>query len=538
MAHMTGGQAIVKQLQAEGVDTIFGIIGNSTFSLYDALYAEPSIRHYTARNELGAASMADGYARVTGRPGVCFSTVGPGAAHTLSALGEAYTESSPVLHITSQIESDLVGKHRGVYHESPDQLALFRPLTMWTYRVSAVADIPWAIHEALRLFKTRRPQPVHLEVPTDIIAGTGDADIIPAAEYEPARAETAEVRRAVERLLQAERPIIYAGGGVTRAGASAELRELAEMLQAPVVNTCVGKGTIPGDHPLALGHLMMTPPVRALIESADVMLAIGTRFTPRATAGWSITMPQQLIQIDLDPTQFGKNYAAELCLLGDARAVLQQVLEEVLRAGPLERPARTAEVEAARTAGYNGLKEQFPRELRILEEIRELLPRNGVLCAQSIIGHWSRVAFPVYEPGTYLYANSFGSMGWTFQAGFGAKFALPERKVVTICGDGGMMVNCGELASAVENGVKMPVVVFNNGGYYIMKLAQEQRYNRHYLGVDLHNPDFVKLAEAFGAKGVRLSSMDAFKPALQEALEADALTLIEYPILLNPPSQR
>jgi len=148
------------------------------------------------------------------------------------------------------------------------------------------------------------------------------------------------------------------------------------------------------------------------------------------------------------------------------------------------------------------------------------------------------VAFPVYEPRTYLYANSFGSMGWTFQAGFGAKVALPERKVMTICGDGGMMVNCGELASAVENGVKMPVVVFNNGGYYIMKLAQEQRYNRHYLGVDLHNPDFVKLAEAFGAKGVRLRSMDAFKPALQEALEADTLTLIEYPILLNPPSQR
>ena len=206
--------------------------------------------------------------------------------------------------------------------------------------------------------------------------------------------------------------------------------------------------------------------------------------------------------------------------------------------GPPERPSRAAEVEAARTAGYHGLKEQFPREMRILEEIRELLPRNGVLCAQSIIGHWSRVAFPVYEPRTYLYANSFGSMGWTFQAGFGAKVALPERKVITICGDGGMMVNCGELASAVENGVKMPVVVFNNGGYYIMKLAQEQRYHRHYIGVDLHNPDFVKLAEAFGAKGVRLRSMDDFKPALKEALEADTLTIIEYPILLNPPSQR
>ena len=538
MAHMTGGQAIVQQLKAEGVDTLFGIIGNSTFALYDALYAEPGIRHYTTRNELGAASMADGYARVTGKPGVCFTTVGPGAAHTLSALGEAYTESSPVLHLTSQIEADLVDTHRGVYHESPDQLALFRPLTMWTHRGRSVADIPWAIHEAFRLFKTRRPQPVHLEVPADIIVGTGNADILPAEAYEPTRAETADVRRAVARLLQAERPIIYVGGGVTRAGASAELIALAELLQAPVVNTCVGKGTIPGDHPLALGHLMMTPPVRALIERADVMLAIGTKFTPRATVGWSLKMPRQLIQIDLDPTQFGKNYAAELCLLGDARAVLQQVLEEVLRVGPPERPSRAAEVEAARTAGYHGLKEQFPREMRILEEIRELLPRHGVLCAQSIIGHWSRVAFPVYEPRTYLYANSFGSMGWTFQAGFGAKVALPERKVITICGDGGMMVNCGELASAVENGVKMPVVVFNNGGYYIMKLAQEQRYHRHYIGVDLHNPDFVKLAEAFGAKGVRLRSMDDFKPALKEALEADTLTIIEYPILLNPPSQR
>ena len=538
MGNMTGGQAIVQQLKAEGVDTVFGIIGDSTFALYDALYQEPSIRQYTTRNELGAASMADGYARVTGRPGVCFSTTGPGAAHTLSALGEAHAESSPVLHITSQIESHLVGKHRGVYHESPDQLALFGPLTMWAYRANSVADIPWAIHEAFRLFKTKCPQPVHIEVPTDVIVGAGDLDVIPSEEYEPIQAETLEVRRAVDMLLQAKRPIIYSGGGVTRSGAGAELIQLAEMLQAPVVNTCVGKGTIPGDHPLSLGHLMMTPPVRALIEDADVMLAIGTKFTPRATAGWGIKMPQHLIQIDIAPDQFGKNYPAELRLLGDAKAVLQQVEEEVLRAGTLERPSRAVEVEAARTAGYNGLKEHFPRELRILEEIRELLPRDGVLCAQSIIGHWSRVAFPVYAPRSYLYANSFGSMGWTFQAGFGAKFALPDRKVMTICGDGGMMINCGELASAVENGVKMPVVVFNNGGYYIMKLSQEQRYNQHYIGVDLHNPDFVKLAEAFGAKGVRLSSMEEFKPALKEALEADALTLIEYPILLNPPTQR
>ncbi len=535
MANMTGGQAIVGQLKAEGVDTIFGIIGESTYSLYDALYDEPDIRHYTTRNELGAASMADGYARVTGRPGVCFSTVGPGATHTLSALGEAFAESSPVLHITGQIEADLVGQDRGVYHESPDQLALFEPLTMWAFRARSVADIPWAIHEAFRLFKTRRPQPVHIEVPRDIIAGTGDADILPSEEYEPARAETSDVRRAVQMLLQADRPIVYSGGGVTRSGAGAELTTLAEMLQAPVVNTCVGKGTIPADHPLSMGHLMMTPPVRALIEDADVMLAVGTKFTHRATANWGIKMPRHLVQIDIDSSQFGLNYPAELCLEGDARAVLQQVLEEVVKAGPLERPSRAAEVEAARTAGYDGLRERFPRQLRILEEIRELLPRDGILCAQSIIGHWSRVAFPSYEPRTYLYANSFGSIGWSFQAGFGAKFALPDRKVMTICGDGGLMLNCGELAGAVENGVKMPVVVFNNGGYYIMKLGQEKLFNGRHIGVDLHNPDFVKLAEAFGARGVRVDSMDEFKPALKEALDADALTLIEYPILLEQP---
>jgi acetolactate synthase-1/2/3 large subunit len=331
---------------------------------------------------------------------------------------------------------------------------------------------------------------------------------------------------------------LFSGGGVTRSQASDALVELAELLQAPVVNTCVGKGTIPADHPLSLGQLAATPQVRALIESSDVMLAVGTKFTPRATGNWAVKMPQHLIQVDIDPDQFGKNYPVETGLVGDADAVLQQLLQEVRRAGPLERPSRAAEVDEARVAAYNGLKQQYPREFRILEEIRDVLPRDGILCAQSIIGHWSRVAFPSYYPNTYLYANSFGSMGWTFQAGFGAKFALPDRDVVTICGDGGLMVNCGELASAVENGVKMPVVVFNNGGYYIMKLGQKDQFDSHHIGVDLHNPDFVKLADAFGAKGVRLNSIDDFKPALKDAMTADALTLIEFPIILNPPGTR
>ncbi|OGA20515.1 MAG: hypothetical protein A3I02_04655 [Betaproteobacteria bacterium RIFCSPLOWO2_02_FULL_67_26] len=551
MARMNGGKALIESLYSHGVDTVFGVLGSTLFRPYDALCDRTDIRLITPRGEDGALHMADAYARVTGKVGVGMVTVGAGAVASLSAMGEAYAESWPVLNIVTQVPTPYLDQERGVYHECRDQMAMFRPVTGWTRRVTRAAEIPEVIGEAFFRMKSGRPRPVMLEIPADVFNAEDDVTLPTPRTPAAPRADAAEIARVAELLLNAKQPLLWAGGGVVKAGAGAELQALAELLQAPILSTNGSKGIVPDDHPLMLGNLLtMAWTVESkLIETADVMLAVGTRFSERATRsrrkdaeidvtgrsakGWTMRMPKTLIHVDIDPGEFGKNYRPTLALESDAKFALQDLLA-ALRARKIPpRQSRLAEVAAIREEAWRELRQRVPEEMKLLESIRSVLPRDAIVAAQSIVGHWARYVLEMYQPGSFLFANSFGSMGFAFHAAIGAKIGQPGRPVVAFCGDGGFMFGCGEMATIAHYRLNIPIVIINNGGYKILNNTQRRRFGRT-IGTELTNPDFVKFGESFGFRALRVTGANDLAPALGEALAADRPTLIEVPIEFTP----
>ena len=551
MARMSGGKALIEALNVHGVDTVFGVLGSTLLPAYDALCDRSDIRLIAPRGEDGALHMADAYARVTGKVGVGMITVGAGAVASLSAMGEAYAESWPVLNIITQVPTPYMDKARGVYHECPQQLEMFRPVTGWAHRVTSVAEIPEAVREAFRRMRSGRPRPVALEIPADLLRDEAEVEIRPPAEPEPTPSDDALVAQAAELLVSAKRPLLWAGGGVVKAGAGAELQALAELLQAPILCTNGSRGIVPEDHPLMVGNILTMAYTieQKVLETADCMLALGTRFSERATRtrrkdaeadvtgrsakGWTIRIPEKLIHVDIDPAEFGLNVKPQLAVHGDARDVLQKLLA-VLRGKKMPpRAPRGEEIVAIKAEARRELRERVPAEMDMMDAIRAALPKDTIVAAQSIVGHWARYVLEMYQPASFLFANTFGSMGFAFHAAIGAKIACPERPVVAFCGDGGFMFGAGELATIAHYRLNIPIVIFNNGGYKILNNTQRRRYGRT-IGTELTNPDFVKLGEAYGFRACRASGPDGLKKALEEALAADTATIIEVPIEFVP----
>ena len=551
MARMSGGKALVESLNVHGVETVFGVLGSTLLPVYDALCDRSDIRLIAPRGEDGAVHMADAYARVSGKVGVAMVTVGAGAVASLSAMGEAYAESWPVLNIVTQVPTPYLDQDKGVYHECPRQLEMFKPVTGWAHRVTSVAEIPEAVREAFRRMRSGRPRPVALEIPADLLRNEDDVNIRAPAEIEPVAADEAAIAKAAELLAKAERPLLWAGGGVVKAQAGRELLALAELLQAPILGTNGSRGVVSEDHPMMLGNVltMCSTVETKILETADVMLALGTRFSERATRtrrkdaeadvtgrsakGWTIRIPKQLIHVDIDESEFGKNYKPTLAVRGDAREVLQALLERLGGNGARQRPSRVREISAVKREAREELIKRVPAEVELLDAIREVLPKNTIVAAQSIAGHWARYALPMYEPSSFLFANTFGSMGFAFHAAIGAKIACPDKPVVAFCGDGGFMFGCGELATIAHYRLNIPIVVFNNGGYKILNNTQRKRYGRT-IGTELTNPDFVKLGESFGFRACRANGSSELMSALRDALAADGPTMIEVPIEFVP----
>ena len=359
---MTGGEAVAAALAAHGVDTVFGLPGAHNLSLYDALIEAP-IRHVLARHEQGAAFMADGYARACGRPGVCVVTSGPAALNTITSLGTAYSDSSPVLCIASQIPAAGIGKEKGYLHECSDQLACFRPVTGWCGRADSVAAIPGLLREAFASMSSGRPRPAALEIPCDVLDASGEAEIGGPIQVERLQPGDAAVEEAAAALREAESPVIWAGGGVIASGASAELRQLAETLQAPVFTTVLGKGAFPEDHPLAAGTAILHPLAQEFLARRDVVLAVGTRFTEEETSGWRLRLPETLIHLDVDAGEIGRNYPASAALVGDARESLRALVD---RLAGLEPRSRTAEVAALRKGIVDDCRELAPEGVELV----------------------------------------------------------------------------------------------------------------------------------------------------------------------------
>ena len=528
MVRMTGGQALAKSLYLEGVRVIFGLPGVQLYHALDGLQGEPGIRFITTRHEQATTYMADGYSRAGGGIGTAMMVPGPGLQNASAGIGTAFAASSPILVVSGQIERDLIGSDRGILHEVNDQLDTIRPVTKWAKRILDPAEIPDAVHEAFYHLKTGRPRPVEIEIPPETLADMADVELHEPEEYPRPAADASAVRAGAQILSQAANPLIWAGGGIISSGAQDALQRVAEHLQAPIITTPEGKGAISERHPLALGaHRLRNDPVAKEDPNFDVILAVGTRMANPAWLGG-----QRIVQIDIDPEELGRNYENTFGIAGDARQTLDSLYENLSGLAPA-RPSRLAEVETLRQRRAETARRVEPQD-SLTATIRDVMPEDGILISgMTQIGYYTRSFYPVYQPRTFLTSSYSGNLGYAFPVALGAKVAQPDKAVVAVSGDGGFLFNSQELATAVQHGINVVVVVFNDNAYGNVLRDQVNRFEGRIYGAALHNPDFVKLAEAYGARGVR-ANPDQLGSALREALAVDAPTLIEVPVQAMP----
>jgi len=536
MPQMTGSQAVVRSLAREGVEVVFALPGAQIMGIFDALYDQPNIRVITVRHEQTTTFMADGYARVKGKPGVALVVPGPGVQNASAGLTTAYSASSPVLLLAGQIESAMIGKDKGALHEINDQLDIVRPVTKWCRRVLSVREIPGAIHEAIGQMKTGRPRPTEVEIPPDILASSADVELLKPEDYPRLAPVRDQVRRAAELLLSARKPLIWAGGGVILADACKELTALAETLGAPVATTAEGKGAVPEDHPLAVGatYQGMGGPAGAA-PKADVLLAVGTRFSRQMTGGTKPNASQIMIQIDVDPEVIGRNFPAKIAIAADAKMALKELLDEISKKDGLRPRWTVTELDEIRADNWRELENLAPTQCGIVARIRKSLDDDAIIVSGvTNIGYWSHFAFQVKKPRTYLTASYSATLGFAFPTALGAKVAAPDKTVVSLSGDGGFMYALPDLATAVQYGINVIALVFVDNAFGALLSDQKTRYRERVIGTELKNPSFAQLAELFGAKGIK-ANPDRLEEALAEAQDTHRPTVIEVPIPTLPP---
>ena len=540
MPQMTGGHAVVDSLQREGIEVVFGLPGVQIMHIYDGFYGRSDIRLMTVRHEQASTYMADGYVRVTGRPSAAALVVpGPGVQNATAGLGTAYSTSSPVLLVAGQIYTHELGRDLGGIHEINDQLDVVRPITKWCHRILQVEETPGAIHEAMHQMKTGRPRPTAIEIPPDILASTAEVQLMEPEEYPRATPDPQQIRRAAELLIKAKKPLIWAGGGVVRSGASEELTALAEALKTPVVVTAEGKGAISEDHPLYGGVGYYGHGDSAwLAPRADLLLAVGTRLTSQMRGPTTPRPPQQLIHIDVDQEVIGKNYPAEIAIVADAKAALGALARAVQGTRVPERWPQQ-ELDQVHTEYREWLQGIAPVAGEIINAMQKVLDDDAIYTSGiTYIGYWSHFFYKVRRPRTYFNASYYATLGYGFPFALGTKVAAPDKQVVCVAGDGGFTYGLSELATAVQYGINLVTLVFVDNALGSSLYDQQARYSGRVVGTELHNPDFALVAEAFGAKGMK-TQPENVGAALAEALESKRPVVIEVPLpgSMVPPFQ-
>jgi thiamine pyrophosphate-dependent acetolactate synthase large subunit-like protein len=514
----TGAALLVECLYLHGVRRIFGMPGSHSTSIYDAICQHGRIETTLCRNEQAGAFMADGYARVTGRPGVLCTTAGPGATNALTGIAEAYSDSVPVLLIAGQINHDRIGQESGRYHEM-DLESIFRPCTRFADTVLSNEEIPATLNRAFHAMLAGRPGPAAIFLPQDLMAAPAEA----AAEASPAgllriQPNEAAIQSVVNLLSQSARPVILAGGGAISSGAGPELEELARKLDCPVMTTLNGKGAVDERSLYSLGH-GRTRQARMVLRRADLLLAAGCRFTEVFTASWTLPIPKTLIQIDIQPDQITRNYPVTLGIAGDARSVLAAMLAAM--------PQRKGDwsVTWRRARNARQLKPEW-----IIDTLREQIPESSIVFADaSEMGLRMHTDFPAYAPRTFFYPSNYATLGWGLAAAIGGAVAKPEGWTMCVCGDGGFMMAAQELATAVRYRLKLIVVIHNDSTYGAIKAIQNKRHESRYIDTELNNPDFVEFARSFGMTAYRADALQSFAAALRQARQADGPSLIEIP---------
>ena len=539
MASLTGAQALIQSLAREGVEVVFGLPGVQIMEIYDALYEQPGIRLITVRHEQSAGYMADGYARTTGRVGVALVVPGPGALNAAAAVGTAYATSSPVMLISGQVDSAMLGQNRGALHEVNDQLDVFRPITKWNARTTNAEEIPNLVHMAMRHVLDGRPRPVEIELPFDILPGPHDIELLEREGTIKQSPDPARVKEAVELLAKAERPLIWAGGGCREADITGELAQLAEALNAPVITTPEGKGSIPENHSLSVGTFYYGHGAAYYtLPQSDVILAIGSRMNMNPRTPWSLRPDQVVIRIDVDPEELGRNVESRVGIVADAKLGVNDILAEWGGATGASQWQDSELDEIRRKAGED-IRALAPLQVELIETIRAELEDDAIMVAGTTeVAYWGHLAFPVLKPRSYLTSSYFATLGYAFPTALGAKVGNPNRQVVATIGDGGFMYASSELSTAVQEGINLVTLVFNNGLLGASRADQMNRYQGRAIGTELLNPDFAQLAEVYGALGIRLADRRELGPALHDALHADRPAVIEVPMPnLRPPFQ-
>jgi acetolactate synthase-1/2/3 large subunit len=532
MAQSTGADLLVAAFLANDVDVVFTLPGLQLDPVFDALAKRSAeFRIYHVRHEQGAAYMADGFARVTGRPACCLVVPGPGLLNAMAGLSTAYACSSPVLCFAGQTPSGTIDASLGLLHEINNQLEIVKAVVTWSGRAECGKDIPQLVTQAIEEMMSGRTRPVAIEVSPDVLAAEcARPSASPVATITRPALPFDKVERAAHMIARAERPLIIAGGGVNRSLASDLVTALAERLGAPVIMTTNGKGSISARNPLAYD----APAIRLLLPEADVVVAVGTRFAKRDGTRWSLRPGQTLIKIDVDGAEVSRGITPDVPVEGDA----SEVLDAILGMLPVQSPT------ASGWGDLSPVREELNREIQHLQPqaafgrvIREALPNDGIVIdGMNQVGYWSRIGFPVYQPRTFISPGYQGTLGFELPTGLGAKVAAPERPVIVIAGDGGFMFNVGELATAVQHNLNVITIVFNDNAFGNVLRTQDEEYGGRRIASQLHNPDFVRLAESFGARGLRAEGPDQLGSCIQAALEEDRPSVIEVPVgsMSNP----
>ena len=524
MTLMTTGEAIADALISHGVDTVFGIPGAHMYDFNDALARRSeAIRFITTRHEQGAGYMAYGYAKSTGRPGTYTVVPGPGVLNSAAALCTAYGATAPVLCITGNIMSHLIGRGRGQLHELPDQLAILSGLTKWARRIDHPTEAPWVMAEAFRQLASGRIRPVAVEAPWNVFGMQAEvAGIAPLGAQPPPDPDPDGVNAAAKLIAAARRPLISVGAGALEAGEA--VLALARLLQAPVTSHRSGRGIVSDESPYGLRSVA----AHEYWKETDLLIGIGSRLELQHFRWRSLPPGLKVVRIDIDPTEMVR-------LRPDVGLVTDATLGTRALIGALEplvgrRASREAEFEQLKARADARVRDIQP-QMGYLDAIRRVLPRSGYFVEEICqAGFAARFGFPIYAPRRYVTCGYQDNLGFGFNTALGVKVAHPEEAVVSICGDGGFLFGCQELATAVRYAINLVSVVFNNASFGNVRRDQEENYAGRLLGADLTNPDFVRLAESFGARGLRARDPAELEQQLERALAAQAPVVIEVPI--------
>jgi acetolactate synthase I/II/III large subunit len=540
---INGAQILFRSFKEERVDTIFGYPGGSVLDLFDAMVRHFSgdFRFILVRHEQAAVHAADGYARATGKPGVCIVTSGPGGTNTVTGLATAYMDSIPVVVVTGQVPTPLIGNDA---FQEADIVGITRPCTKHNYLVSRIEDLAETLKEAFMIATTGRPGPVLVDLPKDVMQAESTFEY-PRTLKLPSYKTTIKphmpsIKRAAELMMKAEKPVIYAGGGVISAGAHKELRALAEMMSFPVTMTLMGLGCFPGSHPLSLGMLGMHGTYRAnmAVANSDLLFAVGARFDDRVTGKLEeFATDAKVIHLDIDPTSIQKNISVEVPIVADAKEGLTRLIEVLKAKGqPSKAGKRLKDWHAALTAWRSEQRLRFDRSTEtikpqyVVEKLYEITGGNAIISTE--VGQnqmWAAQYYHFDRPRTFLSSGGLGTMGYGFPAAIGAQVAFPDRLVIDIAGDGSIQMNIQELATVIQYNLPIKIAILNNGYLGMVRQWQERFYDNVYAHTDIMaTPDFVKLAEAYGATGLRARTTAEVEPTIRKALQTNGPVIMDF----------